>query len=91
VLRIKEAIKKKLDLLFEKSRKQGATYIILGVFLLYWLVSPGSMFLLGSRVETLVDDGSEIVESSVVGSEVTLFYKLLYMVNTLPLYLQPNF
>lgn len=90
VLRIKEAIETQKDLLFDKSRKQGATYIILGSFLLYWLVSPGSMFLLGSRKEDLVDNGSEIVEGSVVGSEEALFYKLLYMISTLPLYLQPK-
>ena len=90
VLRIKKAIEELIDLLFDKSRKQGATYIILGVFLLYWLLSQGSMFLLGSRKEDLVDNGCEIIEGSVVGSEESLFYKLLYMINTLPLYLQPK-
>lgn len=90
VLRIKKAIETQKDLLFDKSRKQGATYIILGSFLLYWLVSPGSMFLLGSRKEDLVDNGSEIIEGSVVGSEEALFYKLLYMISALPLYLQPK-
>lgn len=89
-MKIKDAVENQRDLLFDKSRKQGATYIILGSFILYWLVSPGSMFLLGSRKEDLVDNGSEIVEGSVVGSEESLFYKLLYMINALPLYLQPR-
>jgi len=90
VLRLKNAIENKEGLLFDKSRNQGATYIILGVFLLYWLISPGSKFLLGSRKEALVDDGCEIENGTLIGSEESLFYKLLYMINTLPLYLQPN-
>lgn len=95
VLRVKNAIEARHDLLFDKSRAQGATYIILGTFLLYWLVSGGSRFLLGSRKEELVDSGCEIIdgmdgEKKVVGSEESLFYKLLYMLSTLPLYLQPR-
>jgi len=78
------------DLFFLKSRKQGATYIILGMYLLYFLVSPNSKFLLGSRKEQLVDDGCELVDGVLVGSEESLFYKFLYMINTLPEYLQPK-
>jgi len=86
---IKEAIETGKDIFFKKSRKQGATYINLGVLLLYFLVNPDERFLLGSRKENLVDDGSEIKDNSVIGSEETLFYKLLYMLNTMPKYLQP--
>jgi hypothetical protein len=98
VLRIKEAIdagwtSKRMDLFFDKSRKQGATYLILGVYLLYWFVSSGSRFLLGSRKEELVDEGDEIIENCVVGSEESLFYKLLYMLNAVKrtTCFQPNF
>jgi len=90
ILRVKKAVDEGSDLLFDKSRKQGATYLILGVYLLYFLVSDGVKFLLGSRKEALVDDGCDIIEGSVVGSEESLFYKLLYMFNTLPEYLQPS-
>ena len=86
---VKNAIEIRQDRFFKKSRKQGATYINLGTLLLYFLVSPDERFLLGSRKENLVDDGSEIKDGSVIGSEETLFYKLLYMLNTLPKYLQP--
>jgi len=86
---VKYAIENGQDRFFKKSRKQGATYINLGILLLYFLVSPDERFLLGSRKESLVDDGSEIKDGNVIGSEETLFYKLLYMLNTLPKYLQP--
>jgi len=86
---VKDAIETEQDRFFKKSRKQGATYINLGILLLYFLVSPDERFLLGSRKESLVDDGSEIKDSRVLGSEETLFYKLLYMLVTLPKYLQP--
>ena len=86
---VKQAIENGQDRFFKKSRKQGATYINLGMLLLYFLVSSDERFLLGSRKESLVDDGSEIKNGSVLGSEETLFYKLLYMLNTLPKYLQP--
>lgn len=86
---VKMAIENGEDRFFKKSRKQGATYINLGILLLYFLVSPDERFLLGSRKENLVDDGSEIRDGTVLGSEETLFYKLLYMLNTMPRYLQP--
>jgi hypothetical protein len=86
---VKQAIEDGQDRFFKKSRKQGATYINLGVLLLYFLVSSDEKFLLGSRKENLVDDGSEIKNGSVVGSEETLFFKLLYMFSTMPKYLQP--
>ena len=89
VRQVKKSIENGKDVFFKKSRKQGATYINLGVLLLYFLINPDERFLLGSRKENLVDDGSEIKNGSVIGSEETLFYKLLYMLNTLPKYLQP--
>lgn len=90
VLKIKDALEGWKDLFARKSRKQGATYIILGVFLLYFLLIKDEKFLLGSRKEELVDDGCEIKNGMLIGSEETLFFKLLYMLNTLPEYLQPK-
>jgi len=89
VRQVKSSIEDGKDAFFKKSRKQGATYINLGVLLLYFLINPDERFLLGSRKENLVDDGSEIKDGRVLGSEETLFYKLLYMLNTMPKYLQP--
>ena len=87
---LKNAIETGSDIFFKKSRKQGATYINLGIMLIYFLISPDERFLLGSRKENLIDDGSEIKDGQVLGSEETLFYKLQYMMNTMPKYLQPN-
>lgn len=90
IIALKEALEQGKDKFFRKSRKQGATYIILGIYLLYWLVVADEKFLLGSRKEELVDDNAQIVDGNIIGSEETLFFKLLYMINTLPLYLQPR-
>ncbi|MFW9879077.1 MAG: hypothetical protein ACFFG0_38850 [Candidatus Thorarchaeota archaeon] len=90
IVRMKQALEGKTDLFFDKSRKQGATYIILAIYLLYFLTVPDEKFLLGSRKEDLVDNNSQIINNHVVGSEETLFFKLLYMLNTLPLYLKPQ-
>lgn len=90
VTSISNALRNGSDLFARKSRKQGATYIILGTFLLYFLINDDEKFLLGSRKENLVDDGSEIKDGRLLGSEETLFFKLLYMLNTLPEYLKPK-
>ena len=90
VTKIQNALEVGTDLFARKSRKQGATYIILGTFLLYFLINKDEKFLLGSRKEGLVDDGSEIKNGTILGSEETLFFKLLYMLNTLPEYLKPK-
>ena len=90
VTSISEALRNGSDLFARKSRKQGATYIILGTFLLYFLINDDEKFLLGSRKENLVDDGSEIKDGQLLGSEETLFFKLLYMLNTLPEYIKPK-
>lgn len=90
ILGIRDALEDGTDKFFDKSRKQGATYIILGTFLLYFLLVPDEKFLLGSRKESLVDDGSEIKHGMLLGSEEALFFKLLYMLHTLPLYLKPK-
>ena len=91
VLALKDAIDHGGDLVVNKSRKQGATFLICGVGLIYWLLVQGFQALLGSRVEKLVDTSSEIVNGIVAGQEKTLFYKILYMLNTLPDYLKPQF
>jgi len=44
------------NIMTEKSRDMGATWVALGVMLWYWLFVPGSQFLLGSRKEDLVDN-----------------------------------
>lgn len=91
VLEMKKAIEIGYDLLADKSRDEGATFLVLGMCLLYWLITPMFQALLGSRVEDLVDRASGIKNGFVVGFERCLFYKLLFMINELPLYMKPRF
>ena len=78
---VREAIDTPHDLLFDKSRDEGATCTILGVFFLYDLLVPESMFLVGSRKEEFVDKG---------GDHKCLFYKLMYMNDHLPSTIRPQ-
>lgn len=76
-----ESIQLGRDEVWEKSRDMGATWMILGVFLHFWL-SPqgGADFLLGSRVEDYVDRK---------GDMRALFPKLRYILYRLPAWLRP--
>jgi hypothetical protein len=57
---------------------------------LYFLLAAESSFLIGSRKEELVDKGSELRGDKVLGDHKCLFYKILYTISTLPLWLRPN-
>jgi hypothetical protein len=91
VLEIKQAFDEGYDLIIDKSRKQGATFLLCGMGLLYWLISPGFQMLWGSRVESLVDTSATITKGMVVGDEKSIFYKMLYLLSTLPPYLVPDY
>jgi hypothetical protein len=69
------------DLLVDKSRDEGATFVILGMFALYFTLVPESIFLVGSRVEELVDKA---------GNQKCLFWKLKYMLDKLPGCIKPT-
>ena len=62
------------NLLTEKSRDMGVTWLILGTFLYRWLMFDEN-FLVGSRKEELVDK---------IGDIDTLFERLRYMIKALP-------
>jgi len=69
------------DLLFEKSRDMGATWLIfVYVPLWYWLFRDGANFLLGSYKEALVDDRTQD----------SLFGKLDYAIDSLPIWMLPK-
>ena len=91
VREIKRCIDNSEDADIDKSRDEGATFILCGVDILYFILQEQFTVLLGSRIEPLVDTSSEIVNGNVVGNELSLFYKLLYLLNSLPLYLQPKY
>lgn len=82
IVGLQESIKLGRDEVWEKSRDMGASWMILGVFMYFWL-SPqgGADFLLGSRVEDYVDRK---------GDMRALFPKLRYILYRLPIWLRPK-
>jgi hypothetical protein len=70
------------DLIIEKSRDMGASWMILTVFIWRWLFRDLQTFLLVSRVEDLVDKK---------GDPDCLFWKLDHIMLNLPGWMLPNF
>ncbi|MGE0201390.1 MAG: hypothetical protein AB7P76_10530 [Candidatus Melainabacteria bacterium] len=68
------------DLLVEKSRDMGISWLVLLVFQHAWLFQPGRHFLLGSRKLDFVDNR---------GDPATLFEKLRYNLVRLPHWMRP--
>lgn len=68
------------DLLIEKSRDMGVSWLILLVFQYYWLFRDGANFHLGSRKQEAVDRKGDIS---------TLFEKLRYNLDWLPDWMKP--
>lgn len=68
------------DLLLEKSRDMGVTWIMVYVFLWFWLFRDGINFLMGSYKEKLVDDRSDD----------SMFGRLDYVLNGLPNWMMPK-
>lgn len=75
---IKNGIDTGSDLLINKSRDEGATWLITAVFFNYWLLIEDSIFLVASRKEDLVDKA---------GNTDCLFYRFLYLNKNLPAWL----
>jgi hypothetical protein len=69
------AIREGRDLLVNKSRYEGATWLICGVYFIFWLLEEDSLFIVASRKEDLVDKA---------GSRDCLFYKFTYFNDNLP-------
>lgn len=68
------------DLLIEKSRDMGASWICIGAFFYRWLFRPMQSFLVGSRVDELVDS---------TGNPKAIFWRLDFLHNNLPPSLRP--
>lgn len=79
VRKIDKAITQKTDVLIEKSRDMGVSWLILGSFLRRWLFFNES-FLVGSRKEELVDKLTDID---------SLFEKMRYMLKYMFPFLLP--
>lgn len=69
------------DMLIEKSRDMGASWICIAVFAWCWLFVPGFSGLFVSRVEDLVDKS---------GNPKSLFWKLDCLLSHLPSWLLPE-
>jgi len=69
------------DLLVDKSREMGATWIVLGAFFAEWLLVPDSTFLVISRKEEYVWKK---------GNPDTLYWKLEYLLKNLPIWITPK-
>jgi hypothetical protein len=81
ILDIVEAIEQGHDLLTEKSRDMGASWIVMAIFLWFWLFQgAGNDFLVGSRKQDYVDQK---------GNMSTLFQKLRYIIKRLPQWMLP--
>lgn len=80
VRKINSAIGKH-DLLIEKSRDMGASWICMGVFFWRWMFFPGQSYLLGSRKQELVDKS---------GDPKSLFWKMDMLLNSLPSWMVPR-
>jgi len=82
ILDLKRIIEVGEDVVWEKCRDMGATWMICLVMLWFWLSpKPGNDFLLGSRKEMFVDDR---------GNMSSLFPKLRYVIARLPKWLVPK-
>jgi len=79
------------DLLFDKSRKQGASELICGFYAVLWMLVPDTALLVTSRKEQYVDASTELIGNRVLGSPRCLFHKLLYKVATAPQWIRPRF
>ncbi len=76
------AIEEGHDLMIDKSRNQGATWMCLLTFLWYWLFDLNCTFLIVSRKEEEVDKR---------GNRKSLFWKLDYALQNLPKWMLPVF
>jgi len=69
------------DIIIEKARDMGITWMVLYLFTWYWLFQPNSTFLISSFREQEIDWQ---------GSMATLFPKLRFIVDKLPDWMKPR-
>ncbi len=81
ILQINDAIENGNNIVIQKSRDMGATWLSLLVFFWRWLFKRNQNFLLASRNESYVDQ---------TNNEKGLFQKLDFILEHLPGWLKPN-
>lgn len=80
ILELKKAIEEGHDIVIEKSRDMGATWIVVTIVCWFWMFCPGFEALLGSRKEDLVDNFQKD----------SLFGKFDYLIKSMPKWLIPK-
>ena len=70
------------DILIDKSRDMGCSWLNLVVLFYFWLFKPDSQLLIASRKEEFVDK---------YGAHGCLFWKLDFLLENLPVYMRPEF
>lgn len=78
---IVKAIENGEDLLMEKSRDMGVSWLVLLAFQYFWLFKPGANFHLGSRKLDFVDTKGDIS---------TLMEKFRYNLDWMPVWMKPQ-
>ncbi|MFH0982780.1 MAG: hypothetical protein V2A79_14750 [Planctomycetota bacterium] len=81
IVELWEAIDQGHDLIIDKSRDMGASWLCLAVFVWWWLFVPDTPFLMVSRKQEYVDGG---------GDPDTLFWKADYLLAHLPAWMLPR-
>lgn len=81
VWEIVNAIEKGEDILVEKTRKMGLSWLVIYIFVWFWLFRENSDFKMGSWKEDYVDK---------IGDMDTLFEKARFTVRNLPSWMQPD-
>lgn len=84
------AIDNGYDLFVDKTREMGATYTILGALIWYWKYKDAANFLIGSRKEDIVDNVGRVVAGEASNKEESLFGKIDYMLERIPIIAQPT-
>ena len=82
IRRLIRAIQRGHDILLEKSRDMGASWVCSLAIKWFWMFRHLQSFLLGSRVEQYVDKR---------GNPKSLFWKLDFVLEHMPPWLRPNF
>lgn len=82
ILKLRDAILSGSDLLIEKSRDMGASWMCLLVFLWFWSFRRLQSFLVGSRTQDYVDK---------TGNPKCLFWKLRFALKEMAPWLRPDY
>lgn len=80
-IRAIRAIREEHDMVIDKSRDMGATYVLVYILVWLWLFEAGFAGLVGSRKEELVDRADD---------PKALFWKIEYCVEHLPRWMVPR-